>query len=64
MGATRRLALSSDFFFLKCAVDGLLDGMRALFRPRPCPVCDGHGEVPQRLAAERLAAEVIGKARG
>jgi DnaJ-class molecular chaperone len=42
---------------------GLLDRVRALFSPRPCPVCDGRGEVKQSVGAERLAGEVIGKVR-
>jgi DnaJ-class molecular chaperone len=43
--------------------DGLLNRVRALFSPPPCPVCDGNGEAPQKVAAERLAGETIGKAQ-
>jgi hypothetical protein len=42
---------------------GLLERMRALFALLPCLVCYGRGEVRQSVAAERLAGEVISKAR-
>jgi hypothetical protein len=42
---------------------GLFDRIRALVAPRPCAVCDGRGEVGQKFAADRLAADAIGKAR-
>jgi hypothetical protein len=45
------------------SAQGFLDRLRDLFNPRPCPMREGRGEVEQSVSAERLAAEVIGKAR-